>query len=112
MGFKIRIGLLTCLVAAAAYSSLAAYRSIAPSGDGVPEEVYARFEGREEDAQFFLRSFGDFVAVYGGRREKEPVSVTKIELDNLRSADRAMVKKGIPAADQAELLRLLEDLGS
>ncbi len=112
MGLKLRIALMTCLVAAAAFTAAEAFRSIVPEKTAIPEEVYARFRGREEDAEYFLRPCQGYVAVYGSQREKEPVSVTDIELANLRSADRAMVQKGIPVADQRELLSLLEDLGS
>ncbi len=52
------------------------------------------------------------MAVYAGARDSEPVTVTGIELDCLRSADRAMVEQGIPVTDRKELLLLLEDLGS
>ena len=112
MGIKLRAALLTCLAATAAYTGVKAYRSIVPTVEEVPEELYASFAGREDSAAFFLRPCGGFVAVYEGRREKTPVTVTEIELANLRGADRALVQKGIPVADRRELLRLLEDLGS
>lgn len=112
MGLKIRIAIMTCLVAAAAFSASAAYKSIIPVRTLIPEEVYARFQGREEEAQFFLRPCDGYVAVYQGQKEKTPLSVTDIEMTNLRSTDRALIQKGIPVADQRELLSLLEDLGS
>ena len=112
MGLKLRIALMGCLIAAAAFTAAEAYRSIVPKGSDIPQEVYAQFLGQEEEAEYFLRPCQGYVAVYGGQREKEPVSITDIELANLRSADRAMVQKGIPVADQRELLSLLEDLGS
>ena len=112
MGLKVRIALMGCLVAAAAFTAAEAYGSIVPEKAAIPEEVYARFQGREDEAEYFLRPCQGYVAVYGGQREKEPVSITDIELANLRSADRAMVQNGIPVADQRELLSLLEDLGS
>ena len=112
MGLKLRAALLTYLAATAAYTGVKAYRSIVPAVEEVPEEVYASFEGREDSAEFFLRPCDGFVAVYEGRREKTPVSVTDIELANLRGADRALVQKGIPVENRRELLRLLEDLGS
>ena len=112
MGIKWRAALLSCLAAAAAYTGVKAYRSIAPVTEEIPEEVYAGLEGREDSAEFFLRPCDGFVAVYSGRREKTPVSVTDIELANLRGADRALLQKGIPVENRRELLRLLEDLGS
>ena len=55
MGIKWRAALLSCLAAAAAYTGVKAYRSIAPVTEEIPAEVYAGFEGREDSAEFFLR---------------------------------------------------------
>ena len=52
------------------------------------------------------------MGVYSGKRTKQPLSVTAIELAALRTADRALVEKGIPVTDRQSLLYLLEDLGS
>ena len=52
------------------------------------------------------------MAVFERARDREPVSVTGIELKNLREADRAMIEAGIPVISRHELLQLLEDLGS
>lgn len=112
MGLKLRIALLTCLVLAAAVTSVEAYKSIVPSAAVIPEEVYARFEGGEANAKYFLRSCDGYVAVYADRREKQPMTVTDIEVSSLRRTDRALIQKGIPVADTTELLYLLEDLGS
>ena len=82
--------------------------------DAAPRKVrgHPRNRLRAESAEFFLRSSGGYVAVYTGQKEKEPVTVTAIEVSNLRGADRAMLEKGIPVSDKSELLELLEDLGS
>ena len=58
------------------------------------------------------KSCDGFVAVYTASRSRAPESVTAIEVASLRSADRAMIERGIPVADRQELLELLEDLGS
>ena len=50
--------------------------------------------------------------MFSGRRAREPVRITGIETARLRTADRLLLKKGIPADDSGELLLLLEDLGS
>ncbi len=112
MGLKLRIALMGCLVAAAAYTAAEAYRSIAPKDGDIPQEVYAQFLSREEEAEYFLRPCQGYVAVYEGKRDKTPVSVTEIEISNLRGTDRALVQQGIPVGDRRELLALLEDLGS
>ena len=51
------------------------------------------------------------IAVYKSG-ENRPTRMTDIETALLRRADRAMLEKGIPAEDLAEVLALLEDLGS
>ena len=110
---KIKTALLLCLMSAAALSLCGAYRSLhRVSGPIVPEEVAARFVGREEGAAYFLRESGGYVAVFSGRRSREPVRVTGIETARLRSADKLLLQKGIPAESGGELLQLLEDLGS
>ena len=59
-----------------------------------------------------LRGDAGYVAVYEKAKDREPVSVTGIELKCLREADRAMLEAGIPVINRRELLLLLEDLGS
>jgi len=110
---KIRAALLLCLMSAAALSVCGAYRSLNRTARPVlPEEVAARFVGREEDAAYFLRESDGYVAVYEGGRGKEPLRVTGIETALLRGTDRLLLKQGIPVTDGGELLALLEDLGS
>ena len=107
MGLRIRIGLLICLAMGAVFTGMEAVRTLRPEkSEVIPETVYAQY------GEFFLRSSGGYVAVYTGQKEKEPVTVTAIEVSNLRGADRAMLEKGIPVSDKSELLELLEDLGS
>ena len=113
MRLKLRIALLLCLAAAAMYTGAEALRSLRPEQeDLLPKEIYSRFAARAESAEYFLKNSGDYVAVYERPRDRQPLSVTAIELDQLRQADRAMVEAGIPVGDRQELLLLLEDLGS
>lgn len=44
--------------------------------------------------------------------EKTPLLITNIRIDQLRQADRDMIRAGLPASSEEELVRLLEDLGS
>ena len=64
-----------------------------------------------EDAEFILREYDGCVAVFAVG-EKEPVTMTDIEVRTLRETDRALLNAGLPAADKDEVLTLLEDLGS
>ncbi|MEG1633323.1 MAG: hypothetical protein RR314_04650 [Oscillospiraceae bacterium] len=65
-----------------------------------------------DEAAFVLREYDGHVGVFDSNAAKSPVTVTDIELDCLRRADRDMLTAGIAVADRAELLTLLEDLGS
>lgn len=113
MGLRIRIGLLVCLSLAAVFTGMEALKTLRPpTADALPETVYAKFGERSESAEFYLKSSGGYVAVFAGQREREPVTVTAIEVSGLRAADRAMLERGIPVGDKKELLELLEDLGS
>lgn len=113
MGIKIRLAMLACLICAAGFSLYGAYSSIMrAAGQTLPEEVYAQFLAYEAEASYYLRPSGAYVGIYQASRSRTPISVTGIELSALRSADRALIEKGIPVADEAALLTLLEDLGS
>ena len=110
---KIKAGLLLCLMSAAALSVSSAWQGIrrVQKPTELPSELTVRFAGRD-DAAWYLRDSGGYVAVFEGRRAKEPVTVTDIETALLRAADRQLLRDGIPVSDQTELLGLLEDLGS
>ena len=110
---RLKLALLMCLAAAALYTGAEAWRGLRPvQTNELPEELYARFLAQADKAEFYIRDSEGYVAVYAGAREQQPVTVTGIELDALRSADRAMVEEGIPVTTRKELLLLLEDLGS
>ena len=110
---KIKTALLLCLMSAAVFSLYGAWRSLhRVAGPVLPEEVQARFVGREAGAEYFLRDSDGYIAVFGGKRAREPLRVTRIETARLRDTDRLLLRDGIPAGDSGELLTLLEDLGS
>lgn len=112
MGLRLRIALLMCLAAGAAWSAVAAYESLKPAvASQVPEAVYAQYSAVEAAAQYQLKACDGYVAVYNGRGGGRPV-MTDIELSSLGSGDRAMIELGLPVADREQLLLLLEDLGS
>lgn len=112
MGTRIKAAILLCLMTAAAYSVHGAYRSMHRSTqNALPEELSARFASNEQ-AQYFLRDKEGYVAVYRDKRSRDLLSVTAIETGFLRDTDRLLLNEGIPVKDAAELLGLLEDLGS
>ena len=112
MGLRTRIALLLCLAAAAVYTGGEALKRLEPAQTELPEEIYSAYAANEKQAEYFLRARDGYVAVYTGKRESELSDVTLIELEGLRTADRAMVERGIPVVSRTELLSLLEDLGS
>ena len=112
MGIRIKAAILLCLLSAAAYSVFGAYESMQRSSSkAMSAELSAGFADPIK-AEYFLRDSGGYVAVYEGRLSRTPVSVTAIETQLLRDTDRELLAMGIPVPDGAELLQLLEDLGS
>ncbi len=113
MRTRIRAFFLMCLMVAAAWTALGAYRSIrSPWDSELPGDLYRSLTSQAEQAKFYLRAQEGRIAVYPNRRGAAPEKITGIELSTLRAADRAMLLHGIPAADRQSLLQLLEDLGS
>lgn len=99
------------LAALAVFALFSAAGSLKRDGEPLPEEIYAAYADRS-GTEYLLKNRDGFIAVYKAETDRDPVSVTSIELAGLRKADRAMIEKGIPVLDRVELLKLLEDLGS
>lgn len=113
MKTRVRVFLLSCLAAAAGFTALGAYQSIRrPWADYLPGELYAGLSRDAENAAYLIRARGGYVVVVPQLHGAEKAQVTAIELNTLRCADRAMLERGIPAADRTTMLQLLEDLGS
>lgn len=64
-----------------------------------------------EDA-YRLAERDGVVAVFSSSGAEEPEEITDIRVSLLPAADRERLQTGIPALDQRELAKLLEDLGS
>lgn len=110
---SVRIFLLLCLMALAAHMAQRAYLSIRPWEESkLPGELYGSLLRLSPEPEYVLRGSGGYVAVYPNRRGAKAERVTGIELSSLREADRAMLRRGIPAADFQSMLQFLEDLGS
>lgn len=113
MRTRIRAFLLMCLMAAAAYTALGALESIrSPWESALPADTYSDLLREADQAKFYLRAQDGYIAVYPNRRGAGPERITRIEIITLRAEDRAMLSRGIPAADRQNMLQLLEDLGS
>jgi len=113
MGIRLRMVLLVFLALAATLMTVAAARSLNyEREDFLPEEIYADYSENAERAEYYLGSSEGYVAVFPSAKDKIPLTTTGIEVEGLRSADKAMLEKGIPVTDRQELLKLLEDLGS
>ena len=113
MKLRVRAALLMCVAAGAVFSGAEAFRSLQPEKPvQLPLELLSRLTDKADNAAYYVRDSGNYVAVFHSRRDRQPLSVTGIELRELRDVDREMVRRGIPVEDRRELLRLLEDLGS
>lgn len=64
------------------------------------------------EGSFVLGEVDGNIAVFAGGDMENPISVTNIELSQLREADRSMISAGLVAGSESELMQLLEDLGS
>ncbi len=106
-----RIALLVVMLSLAAAAAWGAIGTIRMTKPQVPAEVYALYQAKSGRAGYLLREKDGVIAVYKSG-ENRPTRMTDIETALLRRADRAMLEKGIPAEDLAEVLALLEDLGS
>ena len=112
MRIKARMALLLLLLAGAVYTGAEAAGSLQRGVEGLPGEIYEQYAVHAASAQYYLRPSQGRVAVFPGKKAREPEQITGIELKNLRKADRAMLEAGLPVQDRDMLLRLLEDLGS
>ena len=64
------------------------------------------------EGSFVLGESNGNRAVFANGDMQNPLTVTNIELDQLREADRSMISAGLVAGSESELMQLLEDLGS
>ncbi len=65
-----------------------------------------------QEAYYVLGESGGNIAVFRSNDMNSPITITNIELAQLREADRSMISAGLIAGSESELLMLLEDLGS
>ncbi len=108
MQMKIKVWLLCLAAAGAVVSGGAAARSIDDTASTAPPEVAVRDDGGNA---YWLFDSGGYIAVYE-TNGNGAATVTDIEVETLNDYDRELLRDGIPAKDDAELLSLLEDLGS
>ena len=110
---KLKIVLLCLMLSGALYTGAQAIAKVnSLRKNSLPEEIYSVYESRSPAAEYYVKSADGYVTVYRDRKFEEALRVTEIESGSLREADKAMLEKGIPVRDRAELLQLLEDLGS
>ena len=95
-----------CSCGAASEKSESAYDS------AMPAEAPAAPAPESELSRYILRESDGCVAVYRAEDALTPEQVTDIEVALLPASDRARLSVGIGVESRAELLCLLEDLGS
>ena len=101
-----------CLTILSVLCGIAAYKT--GNTETEPEErvVAAMSYSAPAESAYCLRDCEGFVAVYNQADMTEPVTVTDIETLTLNDNDRELLRSGISAQNKAELISLLEDLGS
>lgn len=111
MKSTIKTAVILCLCAVSIITCTAAFRI---GAEAKPEEqtVAAMKYNEPKSEGYVLKEYDGFIAVYSADNAKEPITVTDIEVCTLNNNDRAMLQNGITAENKAELLSLLEDLGS
>jgi len=116
MHLKWKIWMLSCLVVTALVVSGTAVRSFVTTSrlnapPPVPTPAVAEQYTDYASAVYILKESDGYVAVFSSNGT-QPLQTTAIRVNGLRQADQALLKDGITAASQEELLSLLEDFGS
>lgn len=111
MKSNIKTAIVLCLSAVSIITCAAAFRI---GAEAKPEEqtVAAMSYSKPKSEEYLLREYDGFIAVYSFGDDDEPMTVTDIEVCTLNDNDRQMLRNGITAENKAELISLLEDLGS
>lgn len=109
MKLRGKLWLTSCMILSAAFTGVAAFETLTPIETDIPQEVYNDLLSSAAEPKYYLRDSDGYVAVFNSD-SREPARVTEIKTSTLRSADRAMLRRGIPVKDSLELLKLLEDL--
>lgn len=104
--------LLAGTAAACAWAAVGSIGGQAAPGESVQAEFSYVPSCSLAEAEYVLREYEGCVAVFSSVGDSSPVSLTDIEVDTLREADRQILSTGLAVADREELLTLLEDLGS
>ena len=105
MKFGIRIILCAALCALALTMAVFTLAGFSPSRTRMNPPVVS-------EGSFVLGESNGNIAVFANGDMQNPLTVTNIELDQLREADRSMISAGHVAGSESELMQLLEDLGS
>ena len=103
---KVGIRMVLCVLLICAALTMAVFTALgfSPGRGGEPVG--------EREARFMLGESDGNIAVYSSAAPDEPVTVTNIEMAQLREADRAEIRAGLIIGTESELLQVLEDLGS
>ena len=111
MKSNIKTAIILCLCAVSVITCAAAFR-VGAEEKPEPQTVAAMSYSDDKTKQYCLREQDGFIAVFSYDDALEPLTVTDIEVCTLNDNDCAMLKNGINAENKAELISLLEDLGS
>lgn len=108
MSYKLKSLICGVLLLASVVLALGAFTG----GDEAANATRASFVSEAEPAEFILREHNGCIAIFLSGSDKSPISVTDIELKNLRKVDSDQIRAGLRVKTEQEVLELLEDLGS
>lgn len=75
-------------------------------------ESTAETMAEQDKGQYILKEYKGYVAVYMESDQKNPITVTDIQVSTLRDLDQKLMKTGLKIASRERLMMTLEDLGS
>lgn len=101
------VKIIICTILAAIALTLAAF-----TFTSFDEPQTAALAAEFAETRYVLGEWEGKIAVFREGDMGAPLQITGIELSSLREADRALIREGLIAVTETELLQLLEDLGS
>jgi hypothetical protein len=111
MNKSLRTALLCFAVFASALMIIALVITASVRGAMADKTPSATLTGTQSSG-YWLRAYDGHIAVYDNQSSDKPIIETTIDVDSLRTVDKAMLSNGIEAESYEDVLKLLEDFGS
>lgn len=115
MDMKKRMAFFICAVIIAGAAIVCAVMFLNMEEEAVQAEhieILSQDTPKTKKGMYIIKSLGGRVAVYDAQDMENPMQVTDIYSETLRSYDQELLEKGIELENQEALWRILEDFGS